>query len=300
VSLVDGFNLPMAIIPTAANCPVASCPIDLNPQCPAQLVGPRDPTGLVVGCNSACSAGLDNAGACLVPLFLLKSDFAFARGAADSANCCTGTHSTQTTCPSSGVDYYAYFSAYSSSPPSSTPVSPFLTSPYRPHPEGNCPNAYVYAFDGGSGTSLWTCPSTQYSDYKVTFCPCVLGLSSLLFVTLIDCCWHWHVIRAQTSAGLPSPCPDFGRPCLSHPVRDSFPIQHDRYVIASSPSSFLSRSMPSVGGTATQPPSGASSPSPSKSANSKSDARHTLALMGTTLACALLMPGAVAGWLLVR
>jgi hypothetical protein len=188
VSLVDGFNLPMAIIPTAANCPVASCPIDLNPQCPAQLVGPRDPTGLVVGCNSACSAGLDNAGACLVPLFLLKSDFAFARGAADSANCCTGTHSTQTTCPSSGVDYYAYFSAYSSSPPSSTPVSPFLTSPYRPHPEGNCPNAYVYAFDGGSGTSLWTCPSTQYSDYKVTFCPCVLGLSSLLFVTLIDCC----------------------------------------------------------------------------------------------------------------
>lgn len=133
MSLVDGFNLPMAIIPDAANCPVASCPIDLNPQCPAQLVGPRDPTGLVVGCNSACSAGLDNAGACLVPLFLLKSDLAFARGAADSANCCTGTHNSQTTCPSSGVGYYTYFSAYSSSPPSSTPVSPFLTSPYRPH-----------------------------------------------------------------------------------------------------------------------------------------------------------------------
>ncbi|KAI0251571.1 thaumatin-like protein, partial [Lactifluus subvellereus] len=136
VSIANGFNLPMAIIPSA-NCQVASCPVDLNPQCPGQLVGPRDPTGLVVGCKSACLAGLDNP-------------------AADSANCCTGTHNTQTTCPASGVQFYNYF-------------------------KGNCPNAYAYAFDGGSGTALWKCDSTLNSDYRLTFCPCVLGLSSLIY-----------------------------------------------------------------------------------------------------------------------
>ena len=77
VSLVDGFNLPMAIIPSASDCSVASCPADLNPQCPAQLIGPLDSTGAPVGCKSACLANLDNPGACVpsppplptVPLF---------------------------------------------------------------------------------------------------------------------------------------------------------------------------------------------------------------------------------------
>ena len=58
VSLVDGYNLPMSIIPAATNCSVASCPVDLVPGCPTPLVGPLDPTGSPVGCKSACEAGI--------------------------------------------------------------------------------------------------------------------------------------------------------------------------------------------------------------------------------------------------
>ena len=40
--------------------------------------------------------------------------------------------------------------------------------------EGNCPNAYAYAFDESSNTALWTCDSGLNADYTLTFCPCVL------------------------------------------------------------------------------------------------------------------------------
>ncbi|TRM64408.1 thaumatin [Schizophyllum amplum] len=89
VSLVDGFNLPMAVTMTAADCHVASCPTDLNPGCPAELqqVGAD---GSIVGCKSACFANLDG-------------------NQADSANCCSGSHNTADTCPPEGVQYYDYF-----------------------------------------------------------------------------------------------------------------------------------------------------------------------------------------------
>jgi hypothetical protein len=125
VSVVDGFNIPMSITPSA-NCPVASCPKDLNPGCPSQLVGPRDSSGNPVGCKSACDAKLDNP--------------------SDSANCCTGSHNTKATCPSSGVQFYSYF-------------------------KSSCPNSYVYAYDESSDTALWTCDSALKSDFKLTFCP---------------------------------------------------------------------------------------------------------------------------------
>ena len=54
--------------------------------------------------------------------------------------------------------------------------------------EGNCPNAYAYAYgmfsntsdgfmklilaiDESSGTALWTCDSGLGASYTVTFCP---------------------------------------------------------------------------------------------------------------------------------
>ncbi|KAH9987193.1 thaumatin family-domain-containing protein [Russula vinacea] len=126
VSVVDGFNIPMMIIPSA-NCSTASCPADLNPGCPAQLVGPTNSSGNTVGCKSACDADLDN-------------------NPTNSSNCCTGSHNTNATCPSSGVQYYSYF-------------------------KSSCPNSYVYAFDESSGTALWTCSSSLNSDYRLTFCP---------------------------------------------------------------------------------------------------------------------------------
>ncbi|KZV90649.1 Osmotin, thaumatin-like protein [Exidia glandulosa HHB12029] len=126
VSLVDGYNLPMSVS-TNTGCPVAGCFVDLGPQCPDQLKGPFDATGFPVGCKTACLANLD--------------------GTPDnSANCCSGSHSTPATCPNSGVQFYSYF-------------------------KNACPNAYAYAFDESSGTALWTCQSTFQAQYTVTFCP---------------------------------------------------------------------------------------------------------------------------------
>ncbi|KAF9466896.1 Osmotin thaumatin-like protein [Collybia nuda] len=124
VSLVDGYNLPMRIT-TNTGCPVAECAVDLGPNCPAPLKGPFDSTGFPVGCKSACLANLDG-------------------NQANSGNCCSGSHNTLATCPSSGVDFYSYF-------------------------HGNCPNAYAYAFDDAAG--LKTCTAGNNPDYTLTFCP---------------------------------------------------------------------------------------------------------------------------------
>jgi hypothetical protein len=37
VSLVDGFNLPMSVVPSASECEVGQCALDLVPDCPAPL-----------------------------------------------------------------------------------------------------------------------------------------------------------------------------------------------------------------------------------------------------------------------
>ncbi|EIW74277.1 thaumatin-like protein [Coniophora puteana RWD-64-598 SS2] len=89
VSLVDGYNLPVEITNTGG-CSVASCPVDLGPNCPAALQGPYDSTGFPVGCKSACDANLDG-------------------DPSNSANCCSGQYDTAATCPPSGVAYYSYF-----------------------------------------------------------------------------------------------------------------------------------------------------------------------------------------------
>ncbi|KAI6007545.1 thaumatin [Pisolithus orientalis] len=89
VSLVDGFNIPVSIT-NNVGCSVADCPVDLGPNCPTPLRGPFDVSGNIVGCKSACEAGLDS-------------------DTANSPNCCTGNYSTPATCPSSGVQYYSYF-----------------------------------------------------------------------------------------------------------------------------------------------------------------------------------------------
>ncbi|EIW81452.1 thaumatin-like protein [Coniophora puteana RWD-64-598 SS2] len=126
VSLVDGFNIPMAITNTGS-CSVASCPADLNANCPDDIKGPKDSQGNVVGYNSACNANLDG-------------------NPQDSANCCSGSHNTADTCPSSGVAHYNYF-------------------------KSNCPNLYVYAYNKSSGTALWMCAYNSATDYTITFCP---------------------------------------------------------------------------------------------------------------------------------
>ncbi|KAI3470767.1 hypothetical protein Pfo_027430 [Paulownia fortunei] len=56
VSLVDGFNLPVSMIPVGGGigCGVAACEADVNVCCPESLAVRRG--GKVVGCKSACLA----------------------------------------------------------------------------------------------------------------------------------------------------------------------------------------------------------------------------------------------------
>ncbi|PVG04004.1 thaumatin-like protein [Serendipita vermifera] len=89
VSLVDGYNLPMSVVPTQG-CDAANCLVDLGPDCPEALKGPFDSTGFPVGCKSACEANLSG-------------------DPTNSPNCCSGNYDTPATCPPSGVQYYSYF-----------------------------------------------------------------------------------------------------------------------------------------------------------------------------------------------
>ncbi|RWW18628.1 hypothetical protein GW17_00017373 [Ensete ventricosum] len=57
VSCVDGFNLPVLVVPSGggANCNSTSCPVNVNALCPQELRIVA-PDGGVVGCKSACLA----------------------------------------------------------------------------------------------------------------------------------------------------------------------------------------------------------------------------------------------------
>lgn len=87
ISAVPGFTVPLAV--SVATCAGVSCPADLNAACPDSRLEQVDANGTVVGCLSACMAGLD--------------------AGSDSANCCSGSHATAATCDSSQVDFYRYF-----------------------------------------------------------------------------------------------------------------------------------------------------------------------------------------------
>ncbi|GAA6042468.1 hypothetical protein JCM8097_003042 [Rhodosporidiobolus ruineniae] len=125
VSNVDGFNLPVSIT-NDKGCPAPSCANNINVNCPAELTV-TNAGGDKVGCYSACAANLDG-------------------NSADSANCCSGSHDTPDTCPTSGVQYYSTF-------------------------KDACFEAYAYAYDESSESSLWTCPHGSAASYTVTFCP---------------------------------------------------------------------------------------------------------------------------------
>ncbi|KIK69292.1 hypothetical protein GYMLUDRAFT_153256, partial [Collybiopsis luxurians FD-317 M1] len=89
VSEVDGFNIPVAVTVSDTSCHTASCPANLNSNCPADLQV-KDSSGAVAGCLSACKANLDG-------------------NPNDSPNCCTGSHNTAATCLPSGVTDYKFF-----------------------------------------------------------------------------------------------------------------------------------------------------------------------------------------------
>ncbi|GMH03274.1 hypothetical protein Nepgr_005113 [Nepenthes gracilis] len=59
VSLVDGYNIPMLVVPeggSGANCTSTGCVVDLNSACPSDLRVLSDDSGETVACKSACDA----------------------------------------------------------------------------------------------------------------------------------------------------------------------------------------------------------------------------------------------------
>ncbi|KAG0491567.1 hypothetical protein HPP92_004612 [Vanilla planifolia] len=55
ISLVDGFNLPVAVAPDTRSCNSTVCPTDVNQRCPEELKQKTD-GGEVIGCKSPCLA----------------------------------------------------------------------------------------------------------------------------------------------------------------------------------------------------------------------------------------------------
>ncbi|XP_011037769.1 PREDICTED: thaumatin-like protein 1, partial [Populus euphratica] len=54
VSLVDGFNLPLLVVPSRQNCTSTGCVADLNESCPSELSVTTSTEGKTAGCRSAC------------------------------------------------------------------------------------------------------------------------------------------------------------------------------------------------------------------------------------------------------
>ncbi|WVQ75229.1 hypothetical protein IAR50_004841 [Cryptococcus sp. DSM 104548] len=90
ISLVDGFNLPLNIIPSIASCPQPQCQVNLNLLCPAMLRTALDMNGVNLGCLTACNAGLGQ------ELYGNRA-------------CCTGSYNDPDLCLACGVDYYSLF-----------------------------------------------------------------------------------------------------------------------------------------------------------------------------------------------
>ncbi|TRM61306.1 thaumatin [Schizophyllum amplum] len=126
VSLVDGYNLPMRVS-TNVGCPVAECPVDLGPNCPAANKGPFDSSGFPVGCKSDCQLAS-------VP--------------SNSPACCSGQWAGgPQDCPSSGAEpSYSYFKSncpnaygYAYDEPSGTALWTCPASKYAEYTVTFCP-----------------------------------------------------------------------------------------------------------------------------------------------------------------
>lgn len=159
-------------VTVTGGCPTASCPVDLNPNCPSEIQD-TDSTGAIIGCRSSCQAGL----------------------ASDPGASSGHAHAHQTRCSTNVVLITEqYQPTLRTAAPASTTLSTLarplvfcttITSVRFPlllplgafdswHcalAEGNCPDAYGYAFDEPSGTALWTCASATAASYTITFCP---------------------------------------------------------------------------------------------------------------------------------
>ncbi|WVQ79506.1 hypothetical protein IAT38_001605 [Cryptococcus sp. DSM 104549] len=90
ISLVDGFNVPLSIIPSIPSCPQPQCQVNINQLCPPLLRTSLDQDGVNLGCIAPCNAG-------------------FGQEIYGNRACCTGAYANPDLCVACGVDYYSLF-----------------------------------------------------------------------------------------------------------------------------------------------------------------------------------------------
>ncbi|KAK8716808.1 hypothetical protein V6N13_044105 [Hibiscus sabdariffa] len=136
VSLVDGYNLPMMVVPhggTGGNCSSAGCAADLNGDCPLELKVVDGSEG--VACNSACNAF------------------------GNPQYCCSGAYSTPNTCkPSSYSEYFktacptAYSYAYDDGTSTFTCAGADYVITFCPTPSTSIKSSNPTAVDVSAGS----------------------------------------------------------------------------------------------------------------------------------------------------
>lgn len=187
VSLVDGYNLPLIVVPqggTGDNCTTTGCVVDLNDSCPMQLKMTATATSsdtTTVACKSACEA--------------LKED----------QYCCSGAYATPDTCkPSTYSEVFkhacprAYSYAYDDKTSTFTCDGASYLITFCPSPttsqkaaEGQTPattnlpamnSAMVY--EGALAVSGESSPSTCTHVF--------LSRSSAIAVAIVGAMWRLH------------------------------------------------------------------------------------------------------------
>ncbi|KAI4325422.1 hypothetical protein MLD38_030825 [Melastoma candidum] len=136
VSLVDGYNLPLLVVPrggTSGNCSVTGCAADLNASCPKELQ--VEGNGKHVACKSACDAFRD------------------------AQYCCSGSFSTPSSCkPSKYSEFFksacpkAYSYAYDDGTSTFTCSSANYVITFCPSPSGSTRVAGDYPAEAAAVT----------------------------------------------------------------------------------------------------------------------------------------------------
>eukprot|EP01112_Ceratiomyxa_fruticulosa_P020955 TRINITY_DN7277_c0_g2_i1.p1 TRINITY_DN7277_c0_g2~~TRINITY_DN7277_c0_g2_i1.p1 ORF type:complete len:301 (+),score=15.53 TRINITY_DN7277_c0_g2_i1:204-1106(+) len=170
VSNVDGFNIPMALVPSNPLCTIATCEANINLVCPPELQL-LNPQGRVVGCSSACEKFKTPEYCCTnafstpdkcVPTYYSNifkaacpAAYSYAYDDLSSLFLCSPSDYSLFFCPTPGVTLPR--------PPHSSTATP--TTPTTPNPTGVC-NGRTYS------TVTHVCDGNQICPIHTINCNC--------------------------------------------------------------------------------------------------------------------------------
>lgn len=176
VSLVDGYNVPVAVTPSdsgGGTCGVASCSVDINTNCPASLQVVDD-GGQVVSCKSACLA------------------FQSAQ------YCCDGAYASPTTCtPTTYSEFFksacpnAYSYAYDD------PTSIFTCSstqylitfcPSSTASSSQKTSSGILSSNSSGGTTI---SNSQAWNGSANNTPIITNMNILICIIMVLLMWDW-------------------------------------------------------------------------------------------------------------